>query len=196
MAVRSTVTDPVNAVQPAVSPARKPVSSSASSSTFSSVLRRTSTGASATASSRAASWVWVASRSAWRRVSSPSSATISESLVAWLISARTRATLASIVFTRDSVSTYCAVTSSVLALRECTLPSSASRSRVASSWSVGTEIVMVLNPPSAGSSGSLEIASATTRPFADAAITRTLAAAASTSETVTEMSARRASLRS
>ena len=69
---------------------------------------------------------------------------MSPSLVAWLIRARTRSTLACIVFTRDSVSMYCAVTSSVLALRECTSPSAASRSRVASSSSVGTEMVMVL----------------------------------------------------
>ena len=57
---------------------------------------------------------------------------MSASLVAWLISARTRSTLASIVSTRDSVSTYCAVTSSVEALREWTVPSLASSSRVAS----------------------------------------------------------------
>ena len=55
---------------------------------------------------------------------------------------------------------------------------------------------MVLKPPSAGSSGSLEIASATTSPFADAAMARTLRGRASTSATVIEMSARRASLRS
>ena len=170
--------------------------SSACSSTCSSVLNRTSTGARATESLRAASWLWVASRSAWRRESSASSATISPSLVAWLISARTRSTLACIVLTRDSVSTYCAVTSSVDALRECTFPSSASRSSVASSSAVGTEIVIGLKPPREGSSGSLEIASATTNPFADAAMARTLAAATSTSATVMEMSARRASLRS
>ena len=195
-AVSSTVTEPVKAPHPALSPARKPVVVSALASTFSSVLSRTSIGDRATESLRAASWLWVASRSAWRRDSSASSDTTSPSLVALLISARTRSTLACIVLTRDSVSTYWPVTSSVLVLRECTFPSPASRSRVASSSEVGTEMVIVLKPPTVFPSGSLEIASATTSPCADAATARTFAAAASTSLTVIEMSARRASLRS
>lgn len=66
---------------------------------------------------------------------------MSSILVAWAIRPRTRSTLARMVANRDSVSTYCPVTSSELVVRDTTSPSSASRFIVSSSLSEGTEMV-------------------------------------------------------
>ena len=89
-----------------------------------------------------ASWDSSASRSPWRRLSSPSSWTTWPSAVARPISARTRSTLARMVRSRLSVSTYWEVTSSLLVLRSTTVPSWPNRSSVGSSLTLGTDRVI------------------------------------------------------
>ena len=83
-----------------------------------------------------------ASRSAWRRLSSDSSATIWAMSVACDIRARTRLTLARMVLTRLSVSTYWSCTFSLLVSRRMTVPTPLRSVSARSRRSAGTEMVI------------------------------------------------------
>ena len=131
----------VKACQPPVNPAANPVPCP-DATTVTGPSSRTVTVERSTLSLSVASWDSSASRSPWRRLSSPSSWTTCPSAVARPISARTRSTLARIVRSRLSVSTYWEVTSSLLVLRSTTVPSWPSRSSVGSSLTLGTDRVI------------------------------------------------------